>query len=421
MESSVDGLTLAVVGATILSGFFALANYSLREFRRGRLEELWGPKAPERSALLERQFTAIRLNTAFGRSLANMVLVVALLYRLDASASNLGRVAAAMAAAWALIAVFGEAVPHAWASASAERVLATLLGPMLLLRYILYPVVAALQALDIPIRRLSGVQSQPQDHEEAKQEIISAATEGRAEGAVDAEEVKMIESVIEFGDRQAGEIMTPRTDIVALPAATKWQEACAKVYQAGHTRIPIYEGDLDNIVGVLYAKDLLAHVGGGNDIDLRTLMRKPYFVPETKRLNDLLREFKSRKIHVAIVLDEYGGTAGLVSFEDVLEEIVGEISDEYDRPEPALMKRIDETTVEVDGRMYIDDLNEALHLGLPQDAGYDTVAGFIFSEIGYIPSVGESLTAHDARFTVLAADERKITRIKIQLLPKEEA
>jgi len=184
--------------------------------------------------------------------------------------------------------------------------------------------------------------------------------------------------------------------------------------------VPVYEGDLDNIIGIIYAKDLLQHVNSGDSINLRALMRKPFFVPETKRLDSLLREFKARKVHVAIVLDEYGGTAGLVSFEDVLEEIVGDISDEYDRPEPALMKRIDEKSAEVDGRMYIDDLNEAMGLNVPEDADYDTVAGMLFSELGYIPASGESLDAYGAHFAVLSADERKINRIRVELRPQEE-
>ncbi|MBL7221708.1 MAG: CBS domain-containing protein, partial [Phycisphaerae bacterium] len=140
------------------------------------------------------------------------------------------------------------------------------------------------------------------------------------------------------------------------------------------------------------------------------------FVPETKALDDLLKEFKARKVHIAVVLDEYGGTAGIVTIEDVIEEIVGEITDEYDQSEPVLMQRIDERTIEADGRMYIDDLNDALDLEIPEDAGYDTVAGLVFSELGYIPRVDETLRAYGADFAVLAADERKITRLRVKVV-----
>jgi magnesium and cobalt transporter len=213
--------------------------------------------------------------------------------------------------------------------------------------------------------------------------------------------------------------MTPRTDIFALPVETPWDQSCSKVVEAGHTRVPVYQDSLDNIIGVLYAKDLLGHIGDDRPPNLRSVMRKPYFVPETVLLNDLLREFKARKVHMAVVLDEYGGTAGVVTIEDVLEEIVGEIADEYDRAEPALMKRIDRKTAEVDGRLHIDDLNDTFGLDIPEDEDYDTVAGFIFSELGFIPTADETLEAGGARFTVLAADERKISKLRVELI--EEA
>ncbi len=257
--------------------------------------------------------------------------------------------------------------------------------------------------------------------DQARQEIIQAASEGAAEGKVEHEEAKMIASVIQFGDRRAGEIMTPRTNLVALPVETTWAAACKAVFAAGHTRVPVYQGDMDNIIGILYAKDLLQYVDQPQPTDLRTVMRKAYFVPETKPLDDLLREFRVRKVHIAVVLDEYGGTAGVVSIEDVLEEIVGEISDEYDHAEPALMHRLNDSAAEVDGRMYIDDLNAAMGLTIPQDRDYVTVAGMVFSELGYIPHAGETLQAYGGKFTVLAADERKITKLKVEKAPEPPA
>jgi putative hemolysin len=415
-----DGLLWAVIGSAILSGFFALAGYSLREFRSAQLQSAFGPRRAGQLDVLARNLASLRLMTAFCRSLANLVLVVATLYLLGGPGHGFANVVWGLLTAWAILAIFGVAIPHAWAYASGEKVLAALFMPLMLLRYILYPVVAVLQAFEPPIRRLSGAADRPADAEVARQEILEAASEGRAEGSVNADEARMIEQVIGFGRRQAGEIMTPRTDIFALPVSTNWADACRQIHEGGHSRIPVYEGDLDNIVGVLYAKDLLANVAQPQATDLKKLVRKPFFVPETKRLDDLLREFKARKVHLAVVLDEYGGTAGLVSFEDVLEEIVGDISDEYDRPEPALMKRLDDKSAEVDGRMYIDDLNEAMRLRVPEDADYDTVAGLVFSELGYIPTVGEKLEAYDASFTVLAADERRITRVRVELLPQEQ-
>jgi CBS domain containing-hemolysin-like protein len=402
-----------VVASAALSGFFALISYALHAFRRVQLEEAFkGDRAEKRLAWLESNLTALKLTVGLYRALANLTLVVAMIHLLDAPAIGAGIAAA-------VIAVFGVAIPHAWAAYAGEKALAAAYLVLVACRYVLYPITAVMHAFDVPIRRLTGLSDQESNNSDtAKQEILQAASEGRAEGAVNAEEVDMIESVIEFGRTHAGQIMTPRTDIFALPVETSWDQGCTKVVEAGHTRVPVYQGNLDNIIGVLYAKDLLGHIGGDHPPNLRSVMRKPYFVPETMVLNDLLREFKARKVHMAVVLDEYGGTSGLVTIEDVLEEIVGEIADEYDRVEPALMKRIDRKTAEVDGRLHIDDLNDIFGLDIPEDEDYDTVAGFIFSELGFIPTADEILEAGGAKFTVLAADERKISKLRVELIEK---
>jgi len=412
-------LAWVVVGATALSGFFALTSYSLRVARRVQLEEVFsGPRGPRRLALLERHLPALRLTTSFLRAVSNLLLTISMLYLLDVWEHGAWRLAGAAAAVAGLVALFGIVIPHMWASYGGEKVLRRTLGFLVACRYALYPLVTVMAAFDLPIRRLSGVADREHGNgeEAAKAEILQAAEDGAAEGAVDAEEVEMIESVMEFGETHAGEIMTPRTDLFALPIETPWQEACARIVAAGHTRVPVYEGDIDNIVGVLYAKDLLHLVAQNRQVPLREIMRKPYFVPETKPLDDLLRQFKRRKVHIAIVLDEYGGTAGIATIEDLLEEIVGEIADEYDLEEPEEMERLDDRTVEIDARMHIDDLNDALELELPEDEDYDTVAGFIFSELGYIPQVGEKLESHRARFAVLAADERRLVRLRVERL-----
>jgi CBS domain containing-hemolysin-like protein len=252
-----------------------------------------------------------------------------------------------------------------------------------------------------------------------KAEIIQVASEAQARGAVADDEVAMIESVVEFGDLTAGEIMTPRTDIVAVSAVASPQDARRAVVESGHTRLPVYEGGVDNVIGILHGKDLLA-VDDLRTMDLRKMLRPPFFVPETKHLGELLREFKAGKLHMAIVLDEYGGTAGLVTIEDLLEEIVGEIADEYDLASTPLLRRIDERTVETDGRLRIAQLNDALGLHLPEGRDYDTVAGLVFSELGFIPPVGETLSSHGAKFTVIGADARKITRVRVELPGGEE-
>lgn len=411
-------LWVVLVSSVVLAGFFSLNAYALRNFRRVRLEEAFGGRAIGRKRLeqFDRHVQAVRLTVALLRALATIALAVCVLNLLAGQGSGLGRAILATLVAGTILAIFGVAVPHAWADYAGERIIAASFPLLLALRYLLYPVVAVMQAIDAPIRRLSGADGPPAEPgEEAKQEILQAASEGRAEGAVDADEMRMLTSVMKFGRRQAREIMTPRTDIFALPTNLPVQDLVRQVVEASHTRVPVYEGDLDNIVGILYVKDLLAHVDGIESVVLVKIVRKPFFVPETKPLEDLLREFKSRKLHIAVVLDEYGGTAGLITMEDVLEEIVGDIADEYDQPPAVLLKRLDERTAEVDGRMRIDEINEALGLRISEQENYDTVAGLVFSELGYIPSVGEKVERNGASFTVLAADERKITRLRVEL------
>lgn len=417
VAENVDPAVGIAAAAALLSGFFALENYSLRTFSRARLEEVLGA-GRRRRELLDAHLDPLRLAMSWSRSLANLVLVAAVVHVFCRESLTWGNLAAAVAVAGLIIAVAGVGIPHAWANSAAERVLARTWPVLLALRYLLYPVIFLMQVFEVPIQRLIGEEKR-NDDETAKQEILQAASEGQAEGAVDAEEVDMIESVMEFGETDAAAIMTPRTEMFALPAETPWAEAAEQIHRRGHTRVPIYRDSLDNIIGILYAKDMLRHVGGGEAPPIERLARKPFFVPATKRLDDLLREFKRRKVHLAVVLDEYGGTAGLVSIEDVLEEIVGEISDEYDRPEEDPIRPVDETTVEVEGRLRVAELNDALELQLPEDEDYDTVAGFAVAHLGYIPSEGETFAARGAEFTVLRADERKIIRLRVKKLPPE--
>ncbi len=414
-------LIWVVVGSTALSCFFALTSYALRAFRRVQLEEVFsGEFGKARLEWLGVNLPSLRLMMSLLRSAANVVLVLGFA-GLFGSASTWPRAVYAGVGSLIVICVFGVGIPSAWAGYAGERVLAVSFPVLVGLRYALWPIITLMRVFDMPIKRLAGVSDNEEENDEAaKQEVISAATEGRAGDAIDKDELEMIESVMEFGDTQAGEIMTPRTDIFALPSDTTFAQAVDEVTAAGHTRVPLYEEDLDSIIGILYAKDLLRHMRGDEPDSLQSIMRKPFFVPETKPLDDLLGEFKARKLHIAVVLDEYGGTAGLVTIEDVIEEIVGEITDEYDKAEPEQIRLLSETTAEMDGRTYVDDLNDALKLEVPEDEDYDTAAGLILSEMGHIPHVGETMTAYGARFTVLGADERKITRLRVEVLDEAE-
>jgi CBS domain containing-hemolysin-like protein len=218
--------------------------------------------------------------------------------------------------------------------------------------------------------------------------------------------------------------MTPRTDIHGIEFNAALEDVIATIQEYGHSRIPVYEDNTDNIVGILYTKDLIPYVGRSDtsDFDLSQTLREAYMVPESKSVRDLLAEFKARKVHIAIILDEYGGTAGLVTIEDILEEIVGEIQDEYEpQDEQPHLTWLDASSAEVDARMDIDDFNDQMDAAIPEDADYDTLGGFVFAELGHIPEQGEAFEWDGLRFTVTEAERTKICKIRIEKLAPHAA
>jgi CBS domain containing-hemolysin-like protein len=227
----------------------------------------------------------------------------------------------------------------------------------------------------------------------------------------------MIKSVIEFRDTTAGHIMTTRQEVVALPATATIEEVKKTIEESGHSRIPIHDGSLDHVIGILYARDLMKYLGvAGAQLDVRAAMRPPMLVPETKPLRDLLSEFRLQKVHLAVVLDEYGVTAGVVTVEDVIEELVGEISDEHEPTEPAMFKRLDDRTAEADARLHIDELNRMMGLSIPEDAGYETLGGFLSTSLARIPEKGAVLDHQSVRYTVLEAEPQRAKRIRIEMI-----
>ena len=235
---------------------------------------------------------------------------------------------------------------------------------------------------------------------------------------------EMIEGVIELGDADVSQIMMPRTDMVCLSAALPWPEMLDAVLKAGYTRIPVYGRNRDDILGILHVKDLLAELAKPQAARAESwtkLLREPMFVPETKAIDTLLHELQRSRNHMAMVLDEYGGVSGLVTLEDVLEEIVGEIADEHDPAAAEGIRELAPGTVEAPARTHLDELNERLGLALPEDAEFDTIGGFVFSELGHVPAVGEQLTWRNVRVTVLEATRRRIERVRIETLPPPES
>jgi CBS domain containing-hemolysin-like protein len=248
--------------------------------------------------------------------------------------------------------------------------------------------------------------------EEEIQEIITA---GEEEGLINPEENAMIQSIFHLRDTVVREIMVPRTDMACIECSDTIQDVLTKIISCGHSRLPVYEDTLDNIVGLVYAKDLLKYWAlDVSTFDLKKVVRVPYYIPETKNLEELLQEFRRKKVHMAIVIDEYGGTSGLVTIEDLLEQIVGDIQDEYDLEEEWLMQQPDGSIV-VDARLPIEDLREYFGIEVEREM-FDTVGGLLFHLTGRIPRTGEEIATGDLHMTVLDADERKIRKVRIQKL-----
>lgn len=396
-------------------------SYALRDFSRSRLAERLG-EATGRAWLewLDRCGSELQLLTAVVRLAANFALLVLVGWGFlgsDPPAIGLREILGPMSVTLGLLAVFGVGVPHALAVHAGEPILAASLWGLAGLRAALWPLARLLALVQFIVERLLG-KSEPGDEQEAErveQEILEAVQEGELQGAVDEEQREMIRSVFQLQETTVSAIMTPRTDISAIPADSTMEQVRAALVASGHSRIPVYENSLDHIIGVLYVKDLLK-LEPGAPFDLRKVMRVAPYVPETKTIADLLTEFRQRKVQIAIVLDEYGGTAGLATIEDILEELVGEIDDEYDQPPPPMLKQLDDDTVEVEARAPIYEVNEALRISLPEDQGYETVGGFVFASMGKIPAAGESLTHENVRIEVLDAEARKIRRLKIHVL-----
>ena len=413
------------VGATGLVLFFALTHHALSRFSRTRLEVILHRRhrLNELPRLFQHHDELIR--TIGLLYVLSMVLLAAVLMAWSHSrfGSGLAGWAVGIGLAAILGVTLGGVVPMAWARYGSESVLAAILPLCQACRVLFSPVRRVLDLADGAVRRLVGAPEGYRARSHMEEELRRIAADVEHKGVLAEDQKLMIENVIRFTTSDVGQIMTPRTDIVGIEAGASAEEAGRLVAQYGHSRIPVTGGNIDTIVGILYAKDLLERLGEEQAaaIRIREVMRAPLFVPETKKLDELLRDFQRDKIHLAIVLDEYGGTAGLVTIEDILEEIVGEIADEHEPAPPPPIRRLDDGAFEVDARVRVDELNEALSLDLPENEDYETIGGFVLSRLGYIPKAGAVLEDERLRITVLEAESRRITRLRIEAEKPPEA
>lgn len=412
-------MCVAAVGTLI----FSTLTYSLRDLSRARLADYL--ERHRRVALLDptiEHLNELIFVTAVGRMLANTLIALASVWACQATIREMvSRDIAIFFLASAVTLVFSVALPQAITRYAGVAVVGATARPLHLMRLLFKPIAWVMHLSDRFVRNAAGATATPEPEQleqQIEEEILSAAEEGEEQGVLDEHEREMIESVIEFHDSTAGQIMTARTDIAALDLRSNLQQVREAIETSGHSRIPVHEGTLDQVVGILYARDLLKYVGQPPDkFDIRTALRPALFVPETTPLADLLLDFRKRKVHIAIVLDEYGGTTGLVTIEDILKALVGNISDESEPVPPQTFKRLDERTAEADARIDIDELNRLTGLSLPEDAGYATLGGYVLATLGRIPEPGFSFEQNGVKFTVLDAEPQRVKRIRVEQIP----
>jgi putative hemolysin len=312
-----------------------------------------------------------------------------------------------------VVLIFCEIAPKSLALRFNERFALVLAGPVQILTRLLRPLVGGLSAMSRLIVRAATRGHAVRGPFVTEEELKLLLYVGEQEGIVEQEEREMIHGILEMTDKTVREVMVPRVDVVAVEGTDSISDVIKVIIEYGYSRIPIYEDNVDNIVGVVYAKDLLRYgVSGDDQRSLKAVAREPYYTPEAKHVGELLREMKERKVHIAVVVDEHGGTAGIVTFEDLIEEIVGPIRDEYDMREVEELQIVSDHEVVVSARFPVDDLKEALDLEVP-DVEADTVGGLVYEQLGEIPKVGATIQLGNATLTVEAIRRQSIQTVRI--------
>ncbi|MCX5980166.1 MAG: hemolysin family protein, partial [Chloroflexi bacterium] len=424
------GLILLLI---LLNGFFVAAEIAFVTVRRTRLDELAdeGDRRAARALRLlkdpGRFLAVIQVAITFLGALASAVAAVSIVELLATPLSGVSWIGERAGALALLVVtllvsivsiVLGELIPKGFALANPDRIALAASGPISLFAKIVSPLVALLVLLTKAISKPFGIDP-TRTPELSAAEIRLIVEQGSQQGVLEAEEEQMISAVMSLSDSKLHEVMVPRIDIVAIDQEATFDEAVEVVLKEGHSRTPLYRESVDHIVGILYAKDLLRLIAaGGPRPRLRDIMRPALFVPESQSVDDLLHELQRRKVHMAVVLDEYGGTAGLVTIEDLLEEIVGEIQDEFDEEEPMKVE-IGPGEVILDGRADIDDLTELVEpaLELEDDEEYDTLGGFVYHRIGRVPVVGDAVVIEPFVITVIKVSGRRVGKVRVRWTP----
>ena len=420
---------LIILLLILINGFFVGAEIAFVSVRRTRLDELAeaGDRRAKRAQKLMRDpgrvLAVIQVAITFLGALASAVAAVSIVTVVAEPLRGIALIADQADTIALLLVTFivsvvsivlGELIPKGFALANPDRIALAVSGPITLFAKIVSPLVAVLVLLTKIISKPFGIDP-TRTPELSAAEIRLIVEQGSQQGVLEAEEEQMISAVMSLSDSKLHEVMVPRIDIVAIDQEASFDDAVTLVLTEGHSRTPLYKESVDHIVGILYAKDLLRIIAaGGPRPRLRDIMRPALFVPESQSVDDLLHELQRRRVHMAIVLDEYSGTAGLVTIEDLLEEIVGEIQDEFDEEEPMKVMVRDGEAI-LDGRADIDLLGELVDppLELEDDEEYDTVGGFVYHRIGRVPVVGDTVAVEPFAITVVKVTGRRVGKVRV--------
>lgn len=412
-------LVILLVILVGMSAFFSASETALTAFNRGKLKGI-AEKSDRTAELLKiwlkrpnEMLTALLIGNNIVNILASSIATTVAIQTYGDSPKA---IAIATAGMTLLLLIFGEITPKVVAKAYSTTISGIVINVIYILSRVFYPVSHILMFISKIISRLFGVKIDNIQFLITEEEIKSVVSVGEEEGVIEEEEKKMIHSIFEFTDTTVKEIMIPRTTVFAIEAGKTLNEVWENVISTSYSRIPVYDEKIDNIIGVFYLKDLFNIIKEGKlDIQVKDFIREAYFVPETKPLFEILEEFKKKQIHMAIVIDEYGGTAGIITIEDLIEEIVGDINDEFDIEHDEEIKKVADNKFIVDALLDIEYLNAELCINLPVSEDYDSLGGYIYSILGRVPIEKDSIFNEEntIEIKVLQVDNKRIVKALI--------
>lgn len=403
----------------LLSGFFSASETALTAFRSIHLEKLEDGKHNKQVNLLKKwlknpneMLTGLLLGNNIVNILASSIATIVTIQFMGTSSKS---VAVATIGMTVVILVFGEITPKIIAKNHSLKIAGVVIVIVYWFSFFTKPLIKILIWISKFIGRLLGIELEDETLMITEEDIISFVNVGEAEGVIEEDEKEMIHSIVGFGETSAKEVMTPRTAMLAFEGNKTIDDIWYEMVDNGFSRIPVYEDTIDNILGVLYIKDIMNCIKDGNtNVPIKNFIRPGYFVPETKSIIEILKEFKALKVHIALVLDEYGGIVGLLTIEDLIEEIVGEIRDEFDTEEEEFITQIDENSYEVDAMIDIETLDKELCLNLPESDDYESLGGLIVTELGRLATIGDELKFNGVKLKVLEINKMRVSRVLIE-------